>query len=400
MVSIRQIPSLPLLRGLVRNGPWWNELKQVLRRGLATQFNVSRNASPLLAWTKQPSEQPPALFQMATGYWVSQSIYAAAKLAIPDAIGCSLKPCAEIAAAIGANEHSLFRLLRALCSIGICVEKSGKFGLTRQGHLLQSDVPGSWRAMVLTLGEIHYRAWGELVYSVKTGQPAFDYAFGMRLFDYLAENGDDGATFNAAMTDFSGLASYAVLLAYDFSAFRSIIDVGGGHGKFMQGILEMYPQTKGTVFDLPAVIAGTIKRLEYLGNRCSSIGGDFLESVPIGADAYILSGVIHDWDDTSSIAILRNCRNAMRQNGRVLVVEMTVPETKKPSFSTLLDLNMLVMSRGRERTASEFRNLFQAAGLEVVRIVSSLSPLRIIEGRKGVTAGERAPSPSFGTNKK
>jgi hypothetical protein len=254
--------------------------------------------------------------------------------------------------------------------------------------------------MVLTLGEIHYQAWGELLYSVKTGRPAFDFVFGMGLFDYLAENGEDGATFNAAMTDFSGLASYAVLLAYDFSAFRWIVDVGGGHGRFMQGILEIYPQTKGTVFDLPAVIEGTMKRLEYLGTRCSSIGGDFFESVPIGADAYILSGVIHDWDDTSSIAILKNCRNAMGENGRVLVVEMIVPETQEPSFSALLDLNMLVMSRGRERTASEFRNLFQAAGLEVVRIASSLSPLKIIEGRKGVTAGARAPSPSFGTDKK
>jgi hypothetical protein len=322
------------------------------------------------------------LFQMATGYWVSQSIYAAAKLAIPDAIGSSLKSCPEIAASIGANEHSLFRLLRALCSIGICAEKSSQFGLTSQGHLLQSDVPGSWRAMVLTLGEIHYQAWGELLYSVKTGQPAFDYVFGMGLFDYLSENVEDGDTFNAAMTDFSGLASYAVLLAYDFSAFRSIVDVGGGHGKFMQGILEIYPQTIGTVFDLPAVIEGTIKRLKYLGTRCSSIGGDFFESVPRGADAYILSGVIHDWDDTSSIAILKNCRNAMGQNGRILVVEMIVPETKAPSFSTLLDLNMLVMSRGRERTASEFRSLFQAAGLDVVRIVSSLSPLKIIEGRE------------------
>jgi O-methyltransferase domain/Dimerisation domain len=393
MVSIRQIPFLPLLRGLVRSGsrPWWNELMQVLRHGLATQFSVSRNASPSLAWTKQSSEQPPPLFQMATGYWVSQSVYVAAKLAIPDAIGTGLKSCSEIAAAIGANEHSLFRLLRALCSIGICAEKSSKFELTSQGHFLQSDVPGSWRSMVLTLGEIHYRAWGELLYSVKTGRPAFDYVFGMGLFDYLVENGEDGATFNAAMTDFSGLASYAVLLTYDFSAFRSIVDVGGGHGKFLQGILEIYPQTKGTVFDLPAVVEGAIKRLEYLGPRCSSIGGDFFESIPAGADAYILSGVIHDWDDTSSIAILRNCRNAMSENGRILVVEMTVPETKEPSFSTLLDLNMLVMSRGRERTVSEFRNLFQAAGLDVVKIVSTLSPLKIIEGRPDRRSGHAVP---------
>jgi len=291
MVIIRQIPFLPLLRALVRNGsrPWWSELKRVLRRGLATQFTVSRNASPLLAWTKQPSEQPPPVFQMATGYWVSQSIYVAAKLAIPDAIGSSLKSCPEIAAAIGANEHALFRLLRALCSIGICAERNDKFGLTSQGRLLQNDVPGSWRSMVLTLGEIHYRAWGELLYSVKTAQPAFDYVFGMGLFDYLAENGEDGTTFNAAMTDFSGLASYAVLLAYDFSAFRSIVDVGGGHGKFIQNILELYPQPKGTVFDLPAVIEGTIKRLKYLGTRCSSIGGNFFESVPIGADLIFLA---------------------------------------------------------------------------------------------------------------
>jgi DNA-binding HxlR family transcriptional regulator len=386
VVSLEDIPFLPSLRGLLRakSSPQWNELKQILWHSIAAKFADKRKIS-LLAWIQywgsRRSAQPPALFQMMAGYWVSQSIYVASKLGIPDAIQSGPKSCREIAAITGVHENSLFRLLRVLESIGICTRKKERYELTAQGRLLQSNVQGSLRSMALTLGEIHYEAWGNLDHSIRTGQPAFNDVFGTGLFQHLSKNRVDGATFNAAMTDFSGLVSYAVALAYDFSGIQSIVDVGGGHGKFLQTILGMNAYIQGIVFDLPAVIQGTQEHLASMGERCVAVAGDFFNSVPCGAGVYILSGVIHDWHDAQSITILQNCRNAMVESSRILVVEMIVPEAE-PCFSTLLDLNMLVMSGGRERTESEFRSLFQSAKLEVTRIISTLSPLKIVEARR------------------
>ena len=307
MVNLQGVPFGPFLRGLVRarRGQRWSELKQVFRQGIAARFAARTSVSLLpriRLWNWRRPAQPPPLFQMAAGYWVSQSIYAAVKLGIPDAMQGTPKSCREIAALTGANEHSLYRLLRVLCSIGLCKEKGDKYELTSQGRPLQSDVPGSLRSMVLTLGQLHYQAWSALEHSIKTGQPGFNHLFGTGLFQYLTENGEAGGIFNAAMTDYSGLVSYAVGLAYDFSTVRSVVDVGGGHGKFLTTILELNSHLRGTVFDLPAVIQGAKEHLAHFNGRCNAVAGDFFTSVPCGADAYVLSGVLHDWDDSSSIA--------------------------------------------------------------------------------------------------
>ena len=234
---------------------------------------------------------------------------------------------------------------------------------------------------MITMGEIHYQAWGSLLYSVETGSPAFNHVFGSGLFDYLHSNTESAATFNKGMTDLSSMLAYAVLMAYDFSAITSIVDVGGGQGGFLKKILEFHPEMDGTVFDLPSTLE-TAK--EYLngatcGGHCSSLGGDFFKDVPAGADAYILCGVIHDWDDDHGLQILKNCHRAMPKNGRVLLVETVVPEPGANCFSKLLDLNMLVMTGGRERTKSEFCTLFNAADYKLTRIVPTVAPQSVIE---------------------
>lgn len=385
MVSLEHFSSWRSLRGLLRarKTGYWEELKQVLRNGIAAKSARKPKISPLgivQSWSSRWSE-PPALFQMMSGYWVSQAVYVAAKLGIADIIQDSPISCEQIATRAQVHADSLFRLLRALESIGICQKKNEKYSLTAHGRLLRSDVPGSLRSMALTLGEIHYQAWANLAHSVRTGRPAFDDVFRAGLFQHLSEKTDDGAIFNAAMSDFSGLVSCAVGLAYDFSGARSVIDVGGGHGKFLRTILQMNAQLKGIVFDLPSVMNGAKEHLAGMNGRLAKVSGDFFTSVPAGADIYILCGVIHDWNDDQSVTVLQNCRKGMNGDSRILVVEMIIPGNT-PSYSTLLDLNMLVMSGGRERTESEFRTLFHRSGLEVTRVINTLSPHKIIEGRR------------------
>jgi hypothetical protein len=235
--------------------------------------------------------------------------------------------------------------------------------------------------MVITLGEVHYAAWAHLLESVKTGAAAFPHAFGAPMFDYLGRETDAGNTFNRAMTDYSALSSCAVLLSYDFSGLRSIADVGGGCGTLLANILHMYPYMRGTLFDTCSVIAAAQENLKAhpCRERFTMLSGNFLERIPCDVDAYLLSSVIHDWDDGCAIRILGNCRRSMRQQGKVLLVEFVVPEGREKSFSKLLDLNMLVMNGGRERTELEYRELFDAAGLRMTRIIPTLSPLCVLE---------------------
>jgi hypothetical protein len=356
---LRLVPQLlRILRSSIRRGRW-------------------RNLGP-------PFEPTP-LFQMATGYWVSQAVYVAARLGIADVLAAGPKSGQELAVATGADRQSLCRLLRALCAMGVFrTPAADRFALAPLGEALRSGVPGSLRAMVLTLGEIHYEAWGHLFHSVKTGASAFQHAFGAPLFEYLGRNPEARNTFNEAMTDFSALVAYAVLLAYDFSDVKSTVDVGGGCGELLTSILRVYPAMQGTVLDTPAVIAAAEKRLPWdpSRDRCTLLPGNFLEAVPPGADVYLMSGVIHDWDDDHAIRILRNCQGSMAQDSRVLVIECVVPDGHDISFSKLLDLNMLVMNGGRERTKTEFRELFDAAGLRMTRIIPTLSPLSVVEAAR------------------
>jgi len=374
MVARRLSPwrLLQILRPVSTTGVW-TEIKQLLNsRLLPTRLARRRDENPA----------PPPLFEMATGYWLSQAIYVAAKLGIADLLRDGPQSYVALATSTGSDAPSLFRLMRALSSVGIFAHRDrDRFALSRLAECLRTEVPGSLRAMVITIGEIHYQACGNLLHSVQTGSPAFNSVFGASLFDYLQQNVDAADAFHQGMANVSSMQAYAVLMAYDFAGISSIVDIGGGQGKLLAKMLQFNPHITGTVFDT----ASTIERAKQsLGNdawsrRCSYVTGDFFTSVPQGADAYLLCGVIHDWDDRRAITILRNCRRAMAEKGRVLIVDMVVPDTDAMSFSKLLDLNMLAMTGGRERTRAEFRAVLDAADYELTRIIPTMAPQSIIE---------------------
>jgi SAM-dependent methyltransferase len=374
MVARRLAPRrLRQILRLISSQGVWTEIKQVLNpRAFARGLAKRAKGNP----------SPPALFEMATAYWLSQAIYVAAKLGIADLLRGGPQSCVVLAVSTGSDASSLFRLMRALSSVGIFAHLGrGRFALSPLAERLQSDIHGSLRAMVITIGEIHYQACGSLLHSVQTGSPAFNSVFGASLFDYLEQNVDAADAFHQGMTNVSSMLAYAVLMAYDFAGISSIVDVGGGQGKLLEKILQIAPDITGTVFDT----ASTIERAEQgIGNDawsrcCSYVIGDFFSSVPQGADAYLLCGVIHDWDDARAIRILRNCRRAMAAKGRLLIVDMVVPDTDAVSFSKLLDLNMLAMTGGRERTNAEFHALLDAADYKLTRIIPTIAPQSIIE---------------------
>jgi O-methyltransferase domain/Dimerisation domain len=387
MVARRLLPAWPLLRFLARarRTLLWTELKALLRSRLfPTLYSRNRSVLQVMRETDDSNinPQPPILFQMATGYWLSQAIYVAAKLGLADLLKDGPKSCDVLAAATGADKQSLFRLMRALSSARVFAHlQNDSFVLASAGESLQSNVPGSLRAIVMSIGEIHYQAWGDLLHSIQTGSPAFNNVFGTGLFEYLQRDAEAADTFNRGMTDVSSMLAYAVLMAYDFSQISSIVDIGGGQGKLLRCIVQFNPEIKGIVFDLEPAIEMAKQHLgsDARGGRCSAIAGDFFDSVPEGADTYILCGVIHDWDDEHGIRILKNCRRAMTRNGRVLLVEIVVPGADAKCFSKLLDLNMLVMTGGRERTQSEFRTLLAAAGYRLTKIVPTMAPQSVIE---------------------
>ena len=368
---VARVGFWPLLRVLHR--AWkarsWAELKLLRRYRVVPRATIQR---------KDQNPAPPVLFQMATAFWLSQAIYVAAKLGIADLLQDGPRSSAALAAATRSDAHSLFRVLRALSSVGVFSQVDNDcYALSRLGDALRSDVPGSLRAIVITIGEIHYQACGELIHSVRTGFPAFNRVFGTSLFDYLQEHPGAADAFNRGMTNVASLLAHAVLLAYDFSGITSIVDVGGGEGELLIRILELYPEVTGVVFD--AANPGSSRRTNSDAERCSYIAGNFFDSVSEGAEAYVLCGVLHDWSDDLAVVILRNCRKAMAKSGRALIVETIVPNTNSASFSKLLDLNMMVMTAGWERTESEFRSLLDAADLRVTRIIPTMAPQSIIE---------------------
>ncbi|MDQ3818582.1 MAG: acetylserotonin O-methyltransferase [Acidobacteriota bacterium] len=337
--------------------------------------------------TPNPPDVPPqmALFQMATGFWVTQSIYVAARLGIADLLGDGPKTADELARATNTNSFMLYRVLRALAGLGIFAEDEQKrFGLTPLAEALQSG-PNSFRAMAIHLAEnSSWKAWGSLLESVRTGECAFKLANGLEVFPYYAEHKESFEPFNEAMTNFSEAVIKAIVPAYDFSSVRKLVDIGGGHGALLAAILKVNPETRGVLFDLPTVVGGAKERLEREGvtDRAEVLGGDFFESVPPGGDAYIMKLIIHDWDEERAVKILKNCHSAMEDGGRLLLVETVVPEGNEPSLSKMMDLQMLVMTGGRERTEAEYRELFAAAGFKLTRVIPTESPLSIVEGRK------------------
>jgi SAM-dependent methyltransferase len=340
-----------------------------------------------MSTTKQSTEiQPPPselMTQMIMGFMQSQAIYVAAKLGIADLLKDKPKSSAELAEATGVDARSLYRVLRALSSTGIFAETdTDSFGLTPLAETLRSDTPGSMRAMAVYMGEEwHMRPWNDIMYSVQTGRPSFDHIFGQPAFPYLAEHPDDARIFNDAMTSFSASVVEAIVAGYDFSSIERIVDIAGGHGRLISSILKANPQMKGILFDVASVIEGAHPLLasEGVAERCELAAGDFFEAVPGGGDAYIMKHIIHDWDDERALKILQNCHRVMRADGRVLLVEMVVPEGNEPGPGKFIDLEMLLFTGGCERTEDEYAALFKRAGFELTRITPTQSAYSIIE---------------------
>jgi hypothetical protein len=332
------------------------------------------------------AEVPPpiAMLQMISGFWISRCIYVAAKLGIADLIKDEPKSAAELAAATATDAPSLYRVMRALASVGVFSrDAQDRFAKTPLSETLRSDIRGSLRAFAMTeLGEEHYPAWGELLHSVRTGEIAFDHAFGKPVWEFFAENPENARIFNDAMSGMTAQANEAILSQYDFPGIKTLLDVGGGHGGLITSILQRHPEMQGILFDSPQVIEGAnaVVNGSGVGDRCQLAAGNFFESVPAGADAIILKWIIHDWNDEQCVTILRNCHQALPENGKLILVEAVVPSTNEPHFSKFIDLNMLVMTGGRERTAEEFRALYDAAGFRLTRVVPTESPFSVIEG--------------------
>ena len=323
------------------------------------------------------------MLQIISGFWVSRSVYVIAKLGIPDLLKTGPKTAEELASATKMHAPSLFRILRALASVGVLTSSDGQvFAQTPLSETLVTDAPGSLRWFAVSeLGQEHYPAWGNLMHSVKTGEIAFDDFFGMDIWKYFNQNPEDAAVFNDSMSAMSGATNEAITSLYDFSNAGTIVDIGGGHGALLRSILEKYPKAKGVLFDAAEVIEGARPKIEAAGlaERCETVAGDFFKSVPAAGDTYIMKWIIHDWDEEKAIAILKNCRNRMGENGKLILVDCVVPETDEPHFSKFIDLNMLVMTGGRERTANEFEQLLAGAGFRVTRIIPTELPFSIIE---------------------
>ena len=323
------------------------------------------------------------MIQLATSYWVSRALYAAAKLGIADLLQDDPKSCDDLASSTGTNAQALYRLMRALASVGIFAEnEQGCFTLTPLATYLQTDVPNSIRAFAISFGEEHYRAWGDIIHSIQTGGSAFENLYGMPVFQYYAQNPEAGKTFDEAMTSVSATDKTEIAAEYDFSSISKLVDVGGGHGSLLASILKANPTMEGILFDRPSVIEGakSVIEAEGVSKRCQIVAGNFFESVPSG-DAYILKYVIHLLDDERAIAILKNCHRAMAENGKLLLVERLIPPGNEPFWGKFLDIHMLIgISGGRERTKMEYQALYEASGFKLTKIITTKSNVSVIEG--------------------
>jgi len=324
------------------------------------------------------------LLSLINGFQITQAIHVASTLRIADHLTDGARSADELAALTHSHPSALYRLLRALAALGVFREdQSRKFTLTPMGDCLRSDSAtpiGAWAEVVGS--PYFWQTWGHLLHSVRTGENAFQDLNAQDVWKYRAAHPADGATFNRAMTQFSRGYAASVIGAYDFSAFRRIVDVGGGQGLMLAAILGAYPRMHGTLFDQPGVVAGASAALAERGviDRCDVVGGSFFEAVPEGGDAYLMRVVIHDWEDDEAIAILKVCRRAMQTTAKLLLIERIVaPPNEMPAIK-FSDLNMLVSPGGRERTREEFSDLFAKSGFELTRVAPA-GMLNVIEAR-------------------
>lgn len=325
------------------------------------------------------------LLRLVNGSWISQACYVMAKLGVPDLLASGPRSAEELAAATGAHAPSLRRLLNALGSVDLCSQREdGTFELTPLGALLRSDHPSSLRDWTLHWGGNSWMAWANLLHSIRTGHSARELIVGTPGFTHLDHNPEAAAIFNRAMVALTRLAALEVVKAYDFGG-KKVMDVGGGYGELLAQVLIAYPTATGVLFDMTHAISKARDAFadRGLAGRCEFMAGDFFESVPSGADVYMLKSVIHDWPDDRAITILQACRRAMHPNARLLLVERMMPQrlTASAQSESLArsDLHMLVALGAQERTPAEFEALLRASGLKTLRLIETGGDYQLIE---------------------
>ncbi|MBE9043761.1 methyltransferase [Pleurocapsales cyanobacterium LEGE 10410] len=332
-----------------------------------------------------PNVPPPiAMLRFLGGFRVARIIYVVAELGIADLLADEPKSVAELAQATEAHEQSLYRVMRSLASVGIFAEDEGKFKLTPPAEFLRGDTPGSLRDAIKFLGQDwHWEVWGELPYSIETGKPAFDHLFGQGLFDFYLDP-EAAKTASDSKVSISSRASNSLLTNYDFSDTKTVVELGifAGAGSTLIPLLKAHPQMKGILFDFESAIAAAKPAIEQAGlsDRCELVAGECVKTVPSGGDTYILMFTIHNWDDERAIKILQNCRQGITDTGKLLLVEMILPEGNEPFVGKLIDIeSLLTTPGGRERKAEEYRDLLTKAGFEVSRIIPTQTANSIIE---------------------
>lgn len=332
------------------------------------------------------SEAPPApvvAIQLAGGFIASQAVYAFTKLRLSDALSDGPLPVGKAAAVAGTNTDFTYRLLRTLGSLGVVDESSpGTFRLTEVGELFRNE-PGSLADLTMMWMETHYAWFSGLADTVTDGQPAFERIEGRTFWDWLGRNDDENELFSRAMTSIGAQTGHAAVAAYDFGTFDTIVDVAGAHGSFLSAALGSNESARGVLFDLPHVVESAGPALEELGlsDRVDVVGGDFFESVPAGGDAYLLRFILHDWNDDQSIQILSSIRRSIPDDGVLLIVENVIPEGNEPHLGKLLDLIMMTILPGVERTSGEFADLLSQAGFRLDEIVPTEAPTSVIVAR-------------------
>lgn len=320
---------------------------------------------------------------MVYAFELSRAICVAAELGIADLLSDGAQTIGELASATGTRPELLFRLLRALASRGVFEQREdGRFAITALAAPLRRDAPGgSVYEYALYVGQpLVQRPWEQLLSTLRTGEPAFERVFDASLFDYLASNPTASERFNDAMSSHTTRDALAVVDAYDFPS-GTVVDVAGGHGALIEAVVAATPGATGVLFDRPHVIDGARERLRHsvVADRCRLVSGDMFQSVPAGGDVYMLKRALHDWEDDRAAAVLENCRHAMNEGGRILVIEMVVDPGAAGHMAKFYDLMMLVMIGGRERTEVEFERLFASAGLKLTRTIDTGSPLSVVE---------------------
>jgi orsellinic acid C2-O-methyltransferase len=340
--------------------------------------------------THEQSGSAPTLIALIQHGAMAQAVCVAAELRIADFLESGPKHVGELARVTGSHAPSLHRLLRALASLDLCVEcEDGSFALSPMGSLLRSDAQNSLRAWILWFGKYQWANWGQLLYSVKTGESARTRVTGSDGFGFLERSPEAAAIFNDTMLQLTRLVAAEVARTYDFHPMRRVIDVGGGYGTLLAAVLASHPHLNGVLFDRPHAIEGATRHLAKAGleGRYSIVTGDFFEQIPSGADAYLLKNIIHDWNDERSASILSTCRSAIPSHGKLLLIERVTPARFEPSAAhraiAYADLAMLIGIGGQERTEDEFRALLHGAGFRLTRVMAAALEYSIIEAAPG-----------------